>query len=164
MNVKNKKSKLERDFGRIESRKRIILHLPYGKQPKENKGTKIFHRIQDHEESKVYHGTKKHEEFKACQGTKDRRTKGYKNIKIYQRNIGGEGSGGRRRTKDDQETGKPLPSLLRLSEADLKKRKLKLATFKRNKLYKKEKRLVFDKVYHPTGRSSPYRGSHYTIG
>ena len=31
MNVKNKKSKLERDFGRIELRKRIILNLPVWK-------------------------------------------------------------------------------------------------------------------------------------
>ena len=36
-----------------------------------------------------------------------------------QRNGGDEGSGGRRRTKEDQETGKPSPSLLRLSKADL---------------------------------------------
>ena len=69
MNVKNKKSKLERDFGRIELRKRIILNLPCGKHPKENKETKIFQRIQDHQESKVCRGTKKHEEFKVCQGT-----------------------------------------------------------------------------------------------
>ena len=40
MNVKNKKSKLERDFGRIESRKRIFFTYRTENSPKKTKGPK----------------------------------------------------------------------------------------------------------------------------